>query len=238
MPATPVKIAKPAAKPVAAAPVQETVQPVQAPVAAPAPAAPAPETHVNIELVHGHSYGTMKKTYVKGEVYRVPLAVWEMLRKDRESMTSRPYFAISKRKPTDTTAADHEGAPKDGKPSGITIHHAEPQPMTDDELRRAGLSSWAGSVNNVSTEIDTGAEMVGKDDLAADDEGEGDGFDGLEDGDDLEAAGLAPAAQRPDTPQARAGARNAAAKASLGLPSKVTPKPTEAAPLGDDEVQV
>jgi hypothetical protein len=233
-----VTVAKPAAKKVAAKaptePVKASQPPAPAPVAA-APAAPAEETHVNIELIHGHSYATLKKTYNKGEVYRVPVAVWNDLRKDRESMTGRPYFAQTKRKPTDTILADAADAGStDGKGTGITITHTAPQPMSARQLRESGLSAWEGNAN-LSPEIDTGAQMVGKDDVSpTDDDGnDGEGHEGLDDGesDDLAAAGLAPAPQPP-------GPRNAAAKASLGVPKAVVPRPTQAAPLGDDEVQV
>lgn len=246
----PVKITKPAAKQPAKAVKAAAPAPTAAPVApvavttsivVPAPATPAPETHVNIELVEGLTYVTLHKTYTKGTVYRVPMSVWAWLRRERESMKNLPYFAISKRKPSDFTESDpaKAGVRSEAKGTGITITHQTPEAMTDSELRKAGLDSWAGNVNNrrasPAAEVDTGADMVGTAGETEDIEGEGEGYDGLDvEGadDDLAAAGLAPSKVLKTTH----GPRNAAAKAALGLPAQVVPRPT--AVSADDEVQV
>jgi hypothetical protein len=167
---------------------------------------------INVELVNGGSYATLKKHFKKGEVYALGEHDWENLRL-AQWPDGKPVFALSDKGATHTpTSTDN---PDVVKGDGITITHNIPQPMTRAEAEKAGLGSFFR--RDAVVEGDTGAALQGTGGEADDYQGPS-GHEGLDEDEGEVTVG---AAQAPvETPAETAQAPQSAQPA----PAKVTPK--------------
>lgn len=194
---------------------------------------------VNIEVVEGTTYTTVKQHFAKGQVYSVSHTEWAKLQGEKHPVTGKPVFALCDKAAT-MEVADSMEDKSVVRTGQITITHApQSNAMSREEAEKAGLGGFFRD-GPKSIDTDTGASMAGTGGESEAYEGPS-GHEGLDDEDEVLVGGSAPAATHaaPEPAQAvqkaavvgkpkgvkinRPGPRNADKKEALGLPKAVVP---------------